>query len=677
MEAPRIGTQAGLTALEETEAHGDEGPVKRRRCRKTKLDESLASTSSYPKHDGAPSLGSDKQIGEQTEQKKKLRRQEPSREDKDAGVHDQLVALPGMIESLLRPQRDRRTPVRLRPSHIMELHRLCTVARQPDMCPGAYRSRPVRIRKPCQSFYVPPPPEVVPGLVEDLCDEVNTRINAALSGQESQVPGQSAELVAYCMYQLSWIHPFLDANGRVSRALGYLVMAVLLGRDPGLAPLIPYGFRLHRKRYLEALRASDASDLHLEGEEEGAQSTGHGSEPRVSKEEAGGVNPTRDNGPPCSLPSAPDVSKLAELLMEVWPPLCTGPRGNASAPPALSHQQGAPQVLRESQLSEIREQLGCSICHELLVDPVTAPGCGHSFCLVCIRRWMRSDAEGAGSCPCCRVSLPLSDQLVVSVTLRSLAEQLFPEEAAARKDEASGQEASPPRYLQGAGRGLTDIQRLISGFVEATAGSMEGRHSMLAELVGRLMRMHDSIGRLGGEDLEGEVGTTVDVDDDVGNELGAGDTGEEPSYDSLGHTEDGETTLDVDEMDVDLEPSQEASGFTDDYPGDANGETLGDTEGEPPESLGGTEEDPDAVGGDTIGETEAEPPSPVGEASEDLGVNRGDIGGNTEDPWCDGGTEDPPYDAEDGVSVGDTDIIPAMEADTEDPDDGTTVGDTE
>lgn len=96
---------------------------------------------------------------------------------------------------------------------------------------------------PCEAAYVPPPPEEVPALLEDLVDYISS---------DRHIPLVQAAL-AHAQFET--IHPFGDGNGRVGRALMHVVLK-RRGLAPRYVPPISLILATESRNYVTGLMAS-------------------------------------------------------------------------------------------------------------------------------------------------------------------------------------------------------------------------------------------------------------------------------------------------------------------------------------------------------------------------------------------------------------------------------------
>lgn len=165
--------------------------------------------------------------------------QERARREVENGLR-QFDEVLGMIEHF----RDTKRPFKLRLSMILGLQR--TALDGISSFAGNFRPAGVEIGG---SKHEPPAAHLVPGLVEEMCDYVNDHWGNATA----------LHLAAFVMWRLNWIHPFVDGNGRTSRAVSYLVLCVKLGYPLPGTRTIPEQIAANKKPYYNALELADAA----------------------------------------------------------------------------------------------------------------------------------------------------------------------------------------------------------------------------------------------------------------------------------------------------------------------------------------------------------------------------------------------------------------------------------
>jgi Fic family protein len=99
---------------------------------------------------------------------------------------------------------------------LLEFHRRLLAGTRLDAHAGRIRTEQNWIGgssyNPCSAAFVPPPPELVRGLLEDLCTFCNT----------DALPAVAQAAIAHAQFET--IHPFADGNGRTGRAVIHLVL---------------------------------------------------------------------------------------------------------------------------------------------------------------------------------------------------------------------------------------------------------------------------------------------------------------------------------------------------------------------------------------------------------------------------------------------------------------------
>ncbi|XP_036375400.1 uncharacterized protein LOC118771499 [Megalops cyprinoides] len=146
-----------------------------------------------------------------------------------------------------------------------------------------------------------------------------------------------------------------------------------------------------------------------------------------------------------------------------------------------------------ASISVEQDQFSCSICLDLLKDPVAIP-CGHSYCMDCIKGcWDQDDQTGVYSCPQCRQTFAPRPVLGRNTILAEVVEKL----------KKTGLQAAPPAHCY-AGPGdvacdvCTERKRKAVKFCLVCLASYCETDLMLHDKVsrGKVHKLVDATGKL-------------------------------------------------------------------------------------------------------------------------------------------------------------------------------------
>ena len=134
---------------------------------------------------------------------------EPSGDVTAAEVLGNIAAMLYAVESLGAGDR-------LSVDLLLEIHRRLLCGTRLESHAGRFRSEQNWIGgsafNPCSAEFVPPPHELIPDLIADLCEFCN----------DDSLPAVAQAAIAHAQFET--IHPFVDGNGRVGRALIHLTL---------------------------------------------------------------------------------------------------------------------------------------------------------------------------------------------------------------------------------------------------------------------------------------------------------------------------------------------------------------------------------------------------------------------------------------------------------------------
>jgi Fic family protein len=130
---------------------------------------------------------------------------------------------------------------------LLEIHRRLLLGTRLESHAGSFRHVQNWIggsdHNPCFADYVPPPPEFVPDLMDDLCAFCNT----------DDLPAVVQAAIAHAQFET--IHPFIDGNGRTGRAIIHLVLR-RRGLTPHVLPPVSLVLATLARDYVNGLTAS-------------------------------------------------------------------------------------------------------------------------------------------------------------------------------------------------------------------------------------------------------------------------------------------------------------------------------------------------------------------------------------------------------------------------------------
>ncbi|XP_039508856.1 tripartite motif-containing protein 16-like isoform X2 [Pimephales promelas] len=147
-----------------------------------------------------------------------------------------------------------------------------------------------------------------------------------------------------------------------------------------------------------------------------------------------------------------------------------------------------------------RDEFLCSVCLDLLKDPVAIP-CGHSYCKICITDcWDQEDEKRVYSCPQCRQTFSSRPALAKNTILAEVVEKLKKTELPADRYAGAGDvqcDVCDGRKHKAVKSCLVCLNSYCQSHLEQHESFFKGKRHNLTEATGRLQEMicqtHDKL----------------------------------------------------------------------------------------------------------------------------------------------------------------------------------------
>ncbi|XP_051952947.1 E3 ubiquitin/ISG15 ligase TRIM25-like [Xyrauchen texanus] len=150
--------------------------------------------------------------------------------------------------------------------------------------------------------------------------------------------------------------------------------------------------------------------------------------------------------------------------------------------------------MAEANISVAQDQFSCSVCLDLLKDPVTIP-CGHSYCMSCISDyWNQDDQKRVCRCPQCRQTFTTRPALNKNTMLAEVVEKLkkIKLQADVPVDAADGDvecDICTGRKYKAVKSCLVCLNSYCYNHLEQHESFFKGKRHYLMDATGRLQKM--------------------------------------------------------------------------------------------------------------------------------------------------------------------------------------------